>query len=69
MNKPITVARQEFAEKLVNIINESNLPAFVIAESLRSAVTEVDKLAQAQYEHDKKAWEESQNEDHQNEEI
>lgn len=59
MDKPLTVARQDFAEEIVNVINESGLPAFVMSDILKNAITEVDKIAQAQYEQDKEAYEKS----------
>ena len=32
MNKPSTVARQEFIEKQIELINNSGLPAFVLVD-------------------------------------
>lgn len=61
MNKPLTIARQEFTQAIVDAVNNAELPMFVISDILKSALAEVDKLAQAQYEQDKKAWEEEQN--------
>lgn len=60
MNKPITIARQEFTQAIVDAVNNAELPMFVVSDILKSALTEVDKLAQAQYEADVKAWEEGQ---------
>lgn len=60
MNKPITIARQEFTQAIVDAVNNAELPMFVISDILKFALTEVDKLAQAQYEADVKAWEEGQ---------
>lgn len=58
MNKPLTIARQEFTQAIVDAVNGAELPMFVISDILKSALTEVDKLAQAQYEADVKTWEE-----------
>lgn len=58
-NKPITVARQEFIEKIVADINESGLPFFVVVEVLNSMLPELQKQVGAQFERDKKAYEES----------
>lgn len=66
MNKPLTIARQEFTQAIVDAVNSAELPMFVVSDILKSALTEVDKLAQAQYEADVKAWKESQDEDHEN---
>ena len=63
MNKPLTVARQEFADGLVALINESGLPAFIIREVIAKTDAELAKVEQTQYEQEKKAWEESQTEE------
>ena len=57
MVKPITVAREDFAEKLADTINESGLPAFVIIETLERTISHLKVIAQQQYEKDKAAWE------------
>lgn len=56
MEKPITVARQEFIEELVKLINESGLPAFVISPILKDTLATVDQLAQQQYQADLAKW-------------
>ena len=59
MDKPLTVARQEFAENIVEVINNSGLPAFVMLEIIHSCERELTKLSQTQYEKDKAEYEES----------
>ena len=59
MNKPLTVARQEFAENIVELINNSGLPAFVALEILKSCEVELNTLAQKQYEQEKAEYEKS----------
>lgn len=59
MDKPLTVARQEFAENIVEVINNSGLPAFVMLEIIQSCERELTKLSQTQYEKDKAEYEES----------
>ena len=59
MNKPLTVARQEFAEHIVELINNSELPAFVALEILKSCEVELSALAQRQYEQEKAEYERS----------
>lgn len=59
MNKPLTVARREFTENLVKLLNESKLPAFVTADILRQCVAELDNLAKQQYETEKAEYEKS----------
>jgi hypothetical protein len=59
MEKPLTVARQEFAENIVSVINDSGLPAFVALEILKNCEAELSVLSQKQYEADKAKYEES----------
>lgn len=54
--KPITVARQEFVEELVKLINSAEIPAFAIADILRSCTASVEQLAVAQYNKDREEW-------------
>lgn len=48
INKPITVAREEFIRDLVNLINNASLPLFVIESVLKDCVLEVHQGAQQQ---------------------
>ena len=50
IEKPMILARQEFADKLVGIINNSGLPMFVIEPILRDVYSEVKAMMQKQYE-------------------
>lgn len=50
--KPITVLREEFVQNVVNLVNESELPAFVMLDVLKGIVTEVESLARRQYKED-----------------
>lgn len=59
MNKPITVARQLFIEKIINDINESGLPFFVVHDTISSLLPELSKQADIQLENDRKAYNES----------
>lgn len=60
MDKPITVARKEFIDKLVELINGSGLPAFILADVLAGCMKEVSELADKQYQADLKAYKESE---------
>ena len=60
MNKPLTVARQEFLDKIGNIINHAELPAFIVADIFRDCVQQLDQIARQQYEAEKQQWEEQQ---------
>ena len=55
--KPMSVIRQEFAEKIVNDINNSQLPLFVIEPILQNALEAVKDAAQKQYEAEKAQYE------------
>ena len=57
MNKPITVARQEFTENLVNLVNNSGLPAFVMRSALSQIDTALAQLEAQQLAQDKAEWE------------
>lgn len=46
MKKPIQVEHYEFEQKLVELINKSDLPAFVIEGVLRELIPIVQKNAQ-----------------------
>ena len=60
MNKPITVARNEFSEALVSLVNNSGLPAFVMRQVLAQMDNALSQLEQAQLEQDKAEWESQQ---------
>lgn len=62
MEKPITIKRAEFNAKVAQAINESGLPAFVIADSLSSILAQINNLAQTQYQNDLQAYEQAQKE-------
>lgn len=55
--KPITIAKQEFAEKLINEINVSQLPMFVIEFILQDLLTAVQSAAKKEYEVDRAQYE------------
>ena len=51
--KPSSVARVEFIDNIADIINNSELPAFVMEPILRDMYFEVQNAAKKQYESDK----------------
>ena len=59
MEKPITIQREEFAQKIVELVKECRLPAFVIETILRGAADEAFMEAKRQYAEDKQAYEAS----------
>ena len=44
MQKPITVARQELIERVSSAVNESGLPAFVVADVFRTFMGQLENL-------------------------
>jgi len=56
MEKPITIRKTEFVQKLAQAINESKLPAFVVADCLALTKIEIDKLANQQLQVDMEQW-------------
>ncbi len=56
MDKPITIARQEFMDNLVKLINESGLPAFVLTPIMTGMTQKIAELEQQQYESDLEAY-------------
>ena len=57
MNKPITVAFEDFKKKLTDAINDSGLPMFVIESVLHAYITEVADVAKKQYQFEKERYE------------
>lgn len=63
MDKPITVARQEFMEKMAELINKSNLPSFVIADIFELTIPSLRDYAKLQYENDLTIYKKEENDD------
>lgn len=49
MDKPLTVARQEFMDNMITLINESRLPAFVIVDLFEQTLPALKEQASQQY--------------------
>ena len=58
MDKPITVARKEFMDGLVDLINSSGLPAFIIVDVFESTIPALRTQAEQQYLADLKKYKE-----------
>lgn len=54
MAKSINVAYAEFKEKLVALVNESNLPMFLVGECMTLVLDKVQQVAQAQLAEERK---------------
>ena len=59
IQKPITVVRQEFIEKMVNEINTSVLPLWAIEPILEDLLRLVKAESQRQYETEKAQYEQA----------
>lgn len=65
MERPLSVAREEFVDELVGLINRFGLegvPMFVILDVLKGATQEVKEAANKQYEQDKLEYEKTKEE-------
>ena len=58
-NKPITVAREDFARTIINEINASGLPAFVIADVLGGMTNDAQQRMNAEYRRDLQAYQDA----------
>lgn len=72
MQKPITVAKQEFTEILVDMINESKLPLIIIEPIIKNLLEELQEGIKLQTDADRAAYikyleeqEKKQSEEHQ----
>lgn len=54
--KPIMVAREEFAQRLADLCNDSGLPPVILQPLLEKAAAEVSRLAQEQYAQEMAAY-------------
>ena len=59
MNKPITVIYEDFKQELADLINNCELPFFVIENVLQNYLAEAKFIAKKQYEIDKTRYEKS----------
>lgn len=59
--KPMTVAKEDFANNLTDLINNSGLPAFVIESVMKDMYFEVRDVAQKQYRQDNEQYQSALN--------
>ena len=55
-NKPMNLIREDFITNVVMLINESNLPLFVVEDTLRMLLANVSDLARKQLEQDRQMY-------------
>lgn len=56
IKKPLSLLQIEFTNNLVNLINNSQLPSFVIELILKDVYKDIALISQKQYELDKKEY-------------
>lgn len=56
MNKPLTVAKDDFTNDVIKTVNEAGLPAFIMADVLGDVLKELQRMAKEQLERDREAW-------------
>ena len=56
INKSILILREEFASNLINLINTSNVPLYVIEPVLANITNEINKAIQDQYSRELEAY-------------
>lgn len=59
-NKPLTVLIEDTKQKITQIINESNLPIYVVQSILKDFLSEVSALYEQQYQNDMLKWTQQQ---------
>lgn len=59
MQKPLLVARQEFTQSVVDTVNTSGLPAFVMRQILEEVIEQLKALEVKQEQAAYDAWQES----------
>lgn len=52
MDKPLTVAYEEMKSSIINLINETTLPVFMLEPIFKDFLTEIREVAKNQYEYD-----------------
>lgn len=56
IEKPILLRREEFTNNIIQLINESQLPVFIIEYILKDVLKEVYTATQQQYESEKMVY-------------
>ena len=57
MNKPVSVVKEEFTNKIVLLINESGLPPILMEPVLANCLNQIRAINEAQLKKDKQEWE------------
>lgn len=57
IQKPITLVREDFIISMTKLINEAQMPAFVVENVLKDFLNEVHMASVRQIEADRQEWE------------
>ena len=52
VQKPITVAREDYMKSLCDLTNQSGLPAFVVVDILDDVISEMKRIANTELQRD-----------------
>ena len=58
MDKPVTIRREELRQDVTKLVNESNLPAFVVADMFEKFLQELRMLERQQLAEDQRNYSE-----------
>jgi len=61
--KPIILAREEYAKAIIDATNSAPLPAFVKIDVLNGLIQSLNQVAQEEYAREKAEWDKNQNEE------
>ena len=56
MQKPASIRYREFVEKFQTVLNESDLPAFILLPTVREAIVQLEAIDERQYQRDLEEW-------------
>lgn len=59
MEKPFSIRCEEFKQRLAYLINNSNLPVYVVELVLQNYLSEINNITKEQYNVDKELYEKS----------
>lgn len=69
MNKPFSIAYEEFKQEISKLINNCGLPPFIIESLLQIYLREISVIVKDQYMNDKMQYEKFLNENEKNKEV
>ena len=61
--KPLTVAREDYAKEIIECTNTAPLPAFAKIDILNGIIKSLEPVAMQEYQAEKEAWDKAQEEE------